>query len=65
MGKRGFVLSAIVAACWLLVVGVMARAVSPERPPTASAAAEPPRRAVGHRPDDTKKLRFASAAAAA
>lgn len=61
MGKRGFVLSAVVAACWLLVVGVLARAVSPEPPPAVASA----RAAVIHEPDDTRRLRFASAAAVA
>ncbi|MCP5452858.1 MAG: M23 family metallopeptidase [Spirochaetaceae bacterium] len=61
MGKRGFVLSAVVAACLLLVVGAMARAVSPEPPP----AATPGTAAIGHRPDDRMRLRRAMAAAAA
>jgi len=61
LGKRGFVLSAVVAACLLLVVGAMARAVSPE-PPTA---ADPGTAAIGHRPDDRMRLRRAMAAAAA
>ena len=61
MGKRGFVLTAVVAACWLLAVGVMARAVSPEPPPPV----EPGATVAGHKPDDTRRQRRISVAAAA